>query len=190
MASGRQNRMLMNPLADMKGPSPTEEIRHDRRALTLEELLHLLDVTRKSDWSFRDLNGEDRFFLYLTACETGYRRKELASLTPASFDLDGDPPTATLPGRLTKNKRLATQPLPADVAEALRGYLAGRPQGTPLWPRKALREIVQALRKTWKRQAFPTSSRAPRDRNTPICTPCGIPTSCFWIRLASPSRWR
>jgi integrase len=146
MVSPRQKRLLENPLAGVSGPDPRDEPRHDRRALPLAELLRLLEVARLSAWTWRGLTRLDRYFLYLTACTTGFRRKELSALTPASFDLDSASPTASLPGRGTKNKRAATQPLPSDVAEALRGYLHGREAESPIWPRKALREIVAALR--------------------------------------------
>src|SRR5205823_1751951 len=53
--------------------------------------------------------------------------------TPGAFDLEGAR-TATVPAAYTKNKRLAVQPLPPEVAEALRGYLAGRRAGSPVWP--------------------------------------------------------
>jgi integrase len=146
MVGPRQKRLPENPLAGVAGPDPRSDPRHDRRALSLDELLRLLEAARRSAWGYRGLTGPDRYFLYLTACATGLRRKELSALTPASFDLDGDPPTACLPGRRTKNKRPATQPLPPDVAAALRDYLRGRDPDAPVWPRKALREIVAALR--------------------------------------------
>ena len=44
-------------------------------------------------------------------------------MTPESFDLDGDTPTATVQAACTKNRKEAVQPLPLDVAEALRDYL-------------------------------------------------------------------
>jgi hypothetical protein len=146
MAGPRQKRIPENPLAGVAGPDPRADPRHDRRALSLDDLLRLLETARSSAWAYCGLTGIDRYFLYLTACATGLRRKELSALTPASFDLDGDPPTASLSGRRTKNKRHATQPLPPDVAAALRDYLNGRPADAPLWPRKAMREIVKALR--------------------------------------------
>jgi integrase len=80
------------------------------------------------------MTGADRYHLYLTACATGFRAGELASLTPASFDLGALPARVTLPARKGKNRRLAVQPLPADVAEALRDYLAGRPADLSVWP--------------------------------------------------------
>lgn len=144
MASGRQQRILVNPLDGLTGPPPREEPRHDRRALTLAELRLLLASARASDWTWRGLTGEDRYHLYLTACATGYRRGELRTLTPASFDLIGDPPSVTVPGKKTKNKQLAVQPLAADVVTALAAYLAGRPDDAPLWP--YLKAVVEALR--------------------------------------------
>src|SRR5262249_37489304 len=71
---------------------------------------------------------------YLCAMGTGFRAGELASLVPESFDLDAEPPTATVAAAYTKNGKLAVQPLPPEVVEALRGYLAGRLAGGPVWP--------------------------------------------------------
>jgi Phage integrase family len=140
----RQKRLAENPLADVAGPDPREDPRHDRRAFTLDELRRLLAATSSSGMVWRGLTGPDRHYLYLTAAATGFRRKELSALTPACFDLDGDYPTASLPGKRTKNKRFATQPLPLDVAEALRGYLSGRPAEAPVWP--GLLAVIDAFR--------------------------------------------
>ncbi len=82
------------------------------------ELTRLLEAARKSRKAIRKLTGRDRHFLYLTACATGFRASELASLTPESFDLDGDTPTVTVEAACTKNRKLAVQPLPRDVADA------------------------------------------------------------------------
>ena len=68
------------------------------------------------------MNGNDRHHLYLTAFATGFRSGELAKLTPASFDLLAEPPSVSLPGRDTKNKKCARQILPRDVASALRAF--------------------------------------------------------------------
>ena len=72
--------------------------------------------------------------LYATAMVTGFRASELASLLPSNFDLDGTLPTATVKASNTKNRKEAVQPLPPDVAEALHGYLDGRPADLPVWP--------------------------------------------------------
>src|SRR5262249_31632198 len=64
----------------------------------------------------------------------GFRTGELAVLTPESFALDTDPPTATLAAEHTKNKKPVVQPLPPEVVAVLREYLTGRPAGQPVWP--------------------------------------------------------
>jgi hypothetical protein len=55
-------------------------------------------------------------------------------LTPASFDLTGDPPTVYLKPAYAKNRKKAEQPLPAELAEALGKYLLGKPANSPAWP--------------------------------------------------------
>ena len=67
----------------------------------------------------------------LVAAGTGFRANALANLTPA--DLGAGTPTLTLAARLNKSRKLKVQPLPADVADALRPYLAGKPAGSPVW---------------------------------------------------------
>src|SRR6202008_3471937 len=62
------------------------------------------------------------------------------------FDLTANPPTATVAAAYTKNKRLAVQPLPPDVAAALRGYLAGRTPGHPVWPGTGAEDGADMLR--------------------------------------------
>ena len=84
----------------------------------------LLQATRASDRIVRGLAGPDRYHLYATACGTGFRASALASLMPESFDLDADPPTVTLATRKNKSRKLKVQPLPPDVVNLLRDYLA------------------------------------------------------------------
>jgi len=107
--------------------------RHDRRELEVEELRRVLDAARTSAQVFRGLTGPDRYHLYATACGTGFRASALASLTPESFELDADVPVVTLPARHAKNRRTKVQPLPADLVELLRVYLADKPAGRPIW---------------------------------------------------------
>ena len=90
-------------------------------------------AARTSERTYRGLTGPDRFYLYLTAAGTGFRANALANLTPADFDLKPDSPTVTMAARFNKSRKAKIQPLPAYVAEALRGYLEGRPLDAPLW---------------------------------------------------------
>jgi integrase len=130
----RDRRMPDNSLAHLEGGNPRLDRRHDRRPLSAQELARLLGAAEASTRTFRGLSGADRRMVYALSCVTGLRADELAALTPHSFDLDATPPTATVPSGYTKNHALAVQPLPADIAAALRGYLDGRPAKRPLWP--------------------------------------------------------
>jgi len=47
--------------------------------------------------------GPDRAILYRVAAGTGFRANELRSITPESFDLDADPPTAIVEAAFSKH---------------------------------------------------------------------------------------
>jgi integrase len=126
--------MCDNPLAHLSGGNVKLDRRHDRRPLSAEELHCVLGAAWKSDRAFRGLSGRDRHFLDLTAVYNGFRARELASLTPEAFALGAAGPEVTLGAAFAKNKKTAMQPLPPEVAEALRGYLVEKPAGLPVWP--------------------------------------------------------
>jgi hypothetical protein len=92
---------------------------------------------------------------------TGYRAEELANLVPESFALDAEPPTATLPARLTKNKRTATQPLSAEVADVLRDYLRDKPAGRPVWPGTWFDKAAEVLRVDLEAAGIPYALEGP-----------------------------
>jgi integrase/recombinase XerC len=122
-----------NPFEHLSGGNARVDRRHDRRELTADELRRLLTATRASKRIYRGMSGEDRFHLYALACGSGYRASGLASLTPGSFDLDGNTPTVTLSARRNKSRVQKVQPLPTDVAGLLRDYLRDKPNGQPVW---------------------------------------------------------
>ena len=150
----RDRRTNDNPLSHLTGKTDTEP-RHARRALTEEELPRVLDAALTSEKEFRGLTGRDRRFLYLTAMATGFRVSELASLVPESFNLDVETPTATVASAHTKNKKLARQPLPPDVAAELQEYLADQPAGQPVWPGTWTERAAAMLRIDLKAAGIP-----------------------------------
>ena len=129
----RSKRIGSNPLDALTLLNAAVDVRRARREMTADELRRLFDVTRGSMRSYRGLSGTDRYFLYLTAAGTGFRARALSHLTRADFDLDAAAPVVTLPARYAKNRRTKVQPVPPDVADALRGYLAGKPAAGPIW---------------------------------------------------------
>lgn len=131
----KDRRTGIDPLAGMSKLAHADtEIRHGRRDFSPEEFRWLLETVREAKREYRGLTGLDRFALYLTAAGTGFRAAELATLERASFNLDGDRPTVRCQASYSKNRKQVDQPLPPDVAEFLRGYLAGKPAPGPLWP--------------------------------------------------------
>ncbi len=142
----QDRRAADNPLAHLSGGNVKLDRRHDRRPLPLEELRRVFQAARESVHTFRGMSGRDRVALYSAACVSGFRAEELASLRPAAFHLDDDPPTVTLSAENAKNGRTAVQPLPPDVAAALRDYLTGRPTDRPAWPGTWYRKAAEMLR--------------------------------------------
>ena len=126
-------RIGSDPLESLTLVNAAVDVRRTRRELTAEELRLLLVGTRASQGTFRGLTGSDRYFLYLAAAGTGFRANALANLTPAMFDLEAETPIVTLAARFNKSRKLKVQPLPADVAIALRDFIAGKPANAPLW---------------------------------------------------------
>jgi integrase len=128
---------------------------HARRDCSAEELARLLEVARDSVSPAKRLTGNDRYFLYLVAFATGFRAEELSHLTPAAFDLDAPQPVVSLPGKFTKNKKPARQPVPLGVAAQLRGYLSGKPADRPVWPGSWWKHAARILRKDLKAAGIP-----------------------------------
>ena len=127
----KAKRIGANPLDSLSLVNAAVDVRHARRELTAAELGRLFVAAQASARAYRGLAGADRYFLYLVAAGTGFRASALSNLTPADFDLSAG--TVTLAARFNKSRRLKVQPLPADVATALRPYLDGKPAGAPVW---------------------------------------------------------
>ena len=140
------DRLGKNPFAKLKpGKAPTGE-RHKRRPLTRAELQRLLATTRASGRISRKMSGEDRFWLYVIATCTGFRARELWSLTPRSFALNAVRPVVHLRAEHSKNGKGAEQPLPAVILGELRDYLATKPPPCPVWPGTWIVGPVEMLR--------------------------------------------
>jgi integrase len=141
----KDGRAGIDPLAHVSRLNAKTDVRRRRRSLAPEAFTRLLDAAMQGQ-PFRRLPGEDRAFLYLFAVNTGFRAKELASLTPASFHLDAPTPTATVAAAYSKHRREDVQTLRKDVAEVMRAYLAGKPTDQRLWPGSWWKNAAEMLR--------------------------------------------
>ncbi len=127
----KDRRSPENPFAHLSRLNARVDVRHERRALTQKELEGLIGAAEKSDETFRGMDGSTRAMLYRLAAMTGLRASELASLTPASFDLTSDPPMVTVQAACSKHRREDVLPIHLDLAARLRQWLTERerPQG-------------------------------------------------------------
>jgi integrase len=125
-------RLAANPLQHLRRLNVEVGIRHQRRELTHDELLALIEAARVGKPRI-GISGPDRAMLYLVASYTGLRASELASLTRTSFDLDAEPPTVKVAAAYSKHRREDRVPLHCDLLEELRPWLATKPDGRALW---------------------------------------------------------
>jgi len=120
----RGRRATENPLVGLDPLNVRTDRRHDRRALTVDELRTLLDTTDNGPERF-GMTGTVRSMMYRLAVETGLRANEIRTLTRASFDLDGREPTVTVAAAYSKHRREDVLPLRPGVAAELRTFMAG-----------------------------------------------------------------
>ena len=143
-------RLLADPFAKVPKAAEDTDVRRQRRALTEDELVRLLDVARQRPLSNamtvykgprkgeayaalrpevqRRLErlGRERELIYKTLVLTGLRKGELASITVGQVVLDADTPHLILNAADEKNREGSTIPLRADLADDLRQWLADK----------------------------------------------------------------
>lgn len=157
----KDRRTAVNPLAHLSLGNEEVDRRHDRRVLAAEELRLLLRVARESVVTFRGLTGPQRAMLYAVVMGTGFRARELASLTPLSFVLDSSVSVVTLPARTGKNRKPIAQPLPPDLVETLRPFLDGKPSKEPVWPGPWWQKAAEVLRIDLEAAGIPYTVEGP-----------------------------
>ncbi len=153
----REKRAPENPIAHLQGGNAKTDPRHDRRALSADELRRLLDAASTGPEHF-GIDGADRAIVYRVAAETGLRANELRTLTAGAFDLDAEPPTVTVKAGYSKHRREDVLPLRPELVEALRTYLAGKlPEAPALRVPERTAEMMladlEAARAAWLAEA-------------------------------------
>ncbi len=130
----RNNRLAVNPLRGLRPLNAAVDVRHRRRALTAGERKKLINSARQSHKQVQGYDGELRARLYEIAGLTGLRRRELASLTPASFDLASPQPTLTVEAACSKHRRTDTLPLHPRLIAVLPAWLNGLKRTDRMFP--------------------------------------------------------
>jgi site-specific recombinase XerD len=159
----RERMATENPLAHVPKLQVTEKARrHVRRALDVDELRALLEVTAKGPERY-GMTGPARAMLYRLAAESGLRASELRSLTRASFKLDGLEPYVWLPGDDTKNRQAATLPLRPGTAAQLAAFLAGKLPSAAAFSMPNVTHVAEMLRADLEAARVKWLSAAPSD---------------------------
>ena len=112
-----------NPLSVVEKVATHGEKTLLRRALGLEELVHLLRI------------AGPRRVVYLVAAKTGLRRGELEKLKWGDVVLDGPRPMIRLRAAVSKNRRTGEQPIDSEVVEALRALRGAAPDSARVFDR-------------------------------------------------------
>jgi len=173
----RDRRVPDNPLRILSPLNVRKDRRHDRRAIGEEEFTRLVQAADGGK-SVEGVDGPTRGMLYLFSAFTGLRRKELASLTPRSLNLKGEPPTVTVAAAYSKNGREDKIPLHAVVAESIQRWVEVRrfkasdflfplrtPKGELRRTSKMIKWDLAAAKKMWVKEAKTPEDQAEREKS-------------------------
>jgi integrase len=144
--SRQDGRLLENPLDSLRGFNTATDRRHDRRALTDDELRRLISAAKNGP-VLQECSGSERALLYRLAVLTGLRKSEIASLRKTSFDWSTTPSTVAVEAAFSKHRRKDTIPFPEELNNDLQRHLAGRSDNEPALnvPKKTERAIRKDL---------------------------------------------
>jgi integrase len=131
LSKGKRRRIPLDPLSGLARLNGKADRRVRRRALSPASFAAFLEAARTGR-TLKGVDGPTRVLLYHLAARTGLRAHKIATLTPASLDLDA--PSVAVVAAYAKNRTEAVLPLTADLAEQLRRHCQGRPRTQPLFP--------------------------------------------------------
>lgn len=155
LSHGQRKILSHNPIAGMERLNTEVDVRHPRRALKLDEFDKLVESARASGVEIQCFDGEERARIYLISYFTGLRRKEIGSLTPRSFDLNGNPPTVTVEAACSKHRRKDVLPLHEELVSSLREWLVGKDPDEVLFPKLGKRRTWLMVKKDLERVGIP-----------------------------------
>ncbi len=165
----RDGRLQTDPLVHLTKFNVRTDRRHDRRALSDAEVNALISAAETGPVNL-GIAGPDRAVVYRVAVGTGFRKAEIGSLTPESFNLDSEPPTITVKAGFSKHRREDIQPIRQDLAGTLRTFIAGKPAGTPVFAMpektcKVMQDDLASARAKYLADAATDAERTEREQS-------------------------
>jgi len=162
----KDRRIAESPIAHLTGVNVKTDRRHDRRALTTDEMRQLFSYLTDAPTRF-GVPGATRAMLYRIAVETGLRANELRSLTRTSFSFGGKTATVTVDAAYSKRRRQDVVPLRPETAKMLRTFLKATSEGQPVFRlpdvlAKMFKVDLTAARANWIAEAKTTAERKTR----------------------------
>ena len=145
------------PLTKLRPLNPETDRRRVRRALTVDELVKLIQTTTAAPTRGRT-TGPERALIYQLAAESGLRANEIRTLERASFNLDGPEPTVTVKATYSKHRDEDVLPLRPELTAKLVAHLATKLPGARAF--YVPRLTAKMLQADLERAGIPDSTEA------------------------------
>ena len=125
------DRMRDYTLRRVTGYNVKEDLRHDRRTISVDEMRRLIDAAQAGK-PYKSMTGPMRALCYRLAVASGLRYSEIGSVKPESFDWQAG--AVTIHAAYAKNGQTVTLPFAGELIDDLRRYVAPLPDGKPVFP--------------------------------------------------------
>ena len=149
-----------NPFSGIPRRNAETDVRRQRRALSAAEMNLVIKVAGESCYTVQAYDGETRARIYTLSCLTGFRRGELASLTPASFDLEVPRPIVTVEATASKHRRKDVLPLHRHLVPMVLEWTADLADNEPLFPGLAKRKTYKMFQRDLREAGIPYKTEA------------------------------
>lgn len=139
----QDRRASESPVQRLKGLNVRTDRRHDRRALSVDEIRRLLETTTTQPTRF-GMTGYEQSLLYKLAIESGLRANELRTLKASSFDFESN--AVSVLAAYSKHRRDDILPLRKDTANELQALISNKLPATSVFNMPKLNQVVKMLR--------------------------------------------
>lgn len=147
----KTKRLIANPIVGIERLNNEVDVRHQRRALTTDEVRQLVEAARASKKNVQGYTGEMRARVYLTSYFSGLRQSEIASLTPSSFRLADPQPTITVDAACSKHRKKDVLPIHPELVALVSEWVKGLSADAPLFPKFAKKKAWLMVKKDLER---------------------------------------